>query len=185
MSKIKWIDTNGPLVLIAEKSYKLWSGILKRNEYLENNLELADDFMDGKQADYGKACEISEYLGTVELGTDFALVLGDEPMPTTVIKTKDNNTVIIRILFAENEDVIENIIANLQLTEILDWQSSVIFDLSSNEQFLFDSTLCYHDIMENKNYLNLNIIKGKYRIWTSTYLPNNYSKFIIHKFEIL
>ena len=46
MESLKWIDSNGgPLVLISDKSYKLWSGILKRSSYLENKFEEADDFM--------------------------------------------------------------------------------------------------------------------------------------------
>jgi hypothetical protein len=63
MDRLKWIDSaGGPLIIISDKSYNLWNGILKRSSYLDNKIEDADDFLNTDKADYGKACLVQDYL---------------------------------------------------------------------------------------------------------------------------
>jgi hypothetical protein len=188
MDRLKWIDSaGGPLVLISDKSFKLWSGIFKRSSYLKNKFEEADDFMNAHEADYGKACEIQDYLGVIDIGNDFALVLGDEPMLTTVLSTKDKKVIVARLAYADDKNFVDEKLRELAASKINDWQLSVTFDLSSDKQFLFDSAADATMLEKEEgtySYLSLNILQGQYSIWTSTYNPDDKTKLIIHKFEL-
>jgi hypothetical protein len=129
MDKLKWIDSaGGPLVLISDKSYKFWSGILKRNSYLENKFEEADDFMNTKETDYGKACEVRDYLGVVEIGSDVALIFGDEPLLTTVLDSTDKKVIAARWVYADSETFVEQALKNLDTTRIKNWVLSLTFN---------------------------------------------------------
>ena len=185
MDRLKWIDSaGGPLVLISAKSYKLWSGILKRSSYLENKFEDADDFMNAEEADYGKACEVQDYLGVVDIGNDFALIFGDEPMLTTVLNTTDKKVIAARWVYADSEAFVDQILKELDTTKIKNWQLSLTFNLSSDKQYLFDSA-SEGSILEKDNeaYLSLNILQGQYNLWTSIYEPDEKTQLLIHKFE--
>jgi len=109
MDRLKWIDSaGGPLILISDKSYNMWSGILKRSSYLDKKIEDADDFLNADEADYGKACLVQDYLGIVDIGSDFVLVLGNEPLLTTVFRSGDNRVVIARWYYGEDEELVDN-----------------------------------------------------------------------------
>lgn len=185
MDNLKWIEsTGGPLVLIADKSYQLWSGTLKRVSYLENRFEHADDFMDPDESDYGKACGVQDYLGVVDIGNDFALILGDEPLLTTTLETRDGHFIIARWIYADDKFFVEQNLQALNVDDINTWEMSLMFRLSSDTQFLFDSSL--HSGMLDKgesNYLSLSIPTGLNKIWTSIYKPDSKTKLLIHKFE--
>lgn len=186
MSKLKWIDSvGGPLVLLSEKSFKLWSGVLNRKSYLENIIEDADDFTDADQADYGKACLVEDYLGVIEIGNDSALILGEEPMMTTVFNSTDEKIIIARWSYGESEEIVDHLLENIDLSSIDTWEFALSFQLTTNSQYLIDSA-CSATMLEHEteDYLLLSIKPGKYKIWTSIYEPDNNTKLILHKMEV-
>lgn len=186
MDKLKWIQSEGgPLVLISDNSYNLWSGTLKRSLYLDNKIEEADDFLNADEADYGKACLIQDYLGVVNTGDDIALVLGDEPLLTTVFHAVDGKVVIARWYYGESKESVESSLRTIDLSSINNWESPLTFKLSSNRQYLFDSA-CHGNALdeESNDYLPVNIKEGDYKIWTSIYEPDDKTKLLIHKFDI-
>lgn len=185
MDKLTWIESaGGPLILISDKSYNLWSGILKRSSYLDNKIENADDFLNPDEADYGKACLIEDYLGIVDIGDDIALVLGDEPLRTTVFHSVDNRIVIARWCYGETEESVASNLRSLDLNSINNWEFSLALKLSTSKQYLLDSACAANMLVkENDDYLLVNIKQGAYKIWTSIYEPDDKTKLIIHKFE--
>ena len=185
MNRLKWIATaGGPLVLISDKSYKLWSGILKRSSYVENRLEEAINFMDAEETDYGRACEIQDYLGVVDIGSDFALVFGDEPMLSTVQYTTDKKIIVARWVYADSEKFVDQILQALDTAKIDNWQLSLTFEFLSDKQYLFDAASNFRMIEnDTENYLTVNIAQGRYTIWTSVYEPDDKTRLLIHKFE--
>jgi len=185
MDRLKWIDSaGGPLILISDKSYNLWSGILKHSSYLDNKSEDADDFLNADEADYGKACLVDDYLGLINIGDDTALVLGDEPLLTTIFHSVDNRAVIARWYYGENEGQVENVLKTIDLNSIDNWEFALPLELSSDKQYLFDSARSATMLdKENDDYLVVNIKQGNYQIWTSIYEPDDKTKLIIHKFE--
>ena len=168
--------------MVSDKSYKLWSGILKRSSYLENKYEDAINFMDAEETDYGRACEIHNYLGVVDMGNDFALVLGDEPMLSTVLYSTDRKFVIARWVYGDNKNFVDQILQSLDTTKIENWQLSLTLDLLSDKEYLFDSASNFHEI-EKEAYLSANIEQGHYGIWTTVYEPDDKTRLLIHKLE--
>jgi hypothetical protein len=185
MNRLKWIDsTGGPLVLISDKNYERWSGILKRISYLDNKIEEAVNFLDADETDYGKACLINDYLGIVEVGNDIALILGDEPMMTTVFYSVNGKVLIARWCYGEDKELVDNILKDIDLNSIENWEFELQFNLSSNRQYLFDSA-CSSSMLASEidGYLQLDIRQGQYAIWTSIYEAIDNTKLILHKFE--
>ena len=187
MDRLKWIDSEGgPLILLSDKSYKLWSGILNRSSYLDNKIEDADDFLNADETDYGKACLVQDYLGVINIGDDLALVLGDEPLSTTIFHSIDNTVVIARWCYGENEDWVDNHLKTIKLNSIDNWEFALMFGLSSDKQYLFDSACSASMLKEGINEcLTVNIKQGVYQISTSIYEPDDKTKFIIHKFDMI
>jgi hypothetical protein len=72
-----WVETaGGPLIAVPKSELDHWAG--------------ADD-NDGPVetwGDYGRACAVEGYIGLVTVGTQQALVLGDEPAMTTYLATE-------------------------------------------------------------------------------------------------
>ena len=171
MDRLTWIESGGgPLILISDNSYNLWSGTLKRNSYLDKKIENADDFLDPDETDYGKACIIGDYLGIVNIGDDIALVLGDEPLRATVFHSVDNRVVIARSYHGESEESVSSSLKSIELNSINNWEFCLTLKLSTDKQYLFDSA-CDGRMLDNENndYLPVNIKHGDYKIWTSFY----------------
>jgi hypothetical protein len=185
MDKLKWIaSAGGPLILISEKSYNLWSGILKRSSYLDNQIENNNDFLNAEETDYGKACLVQDYLGIVNVGNDTALVLGDEPLLTTVFLSVDSRVVIARWYYGEDEESVDSYLKTIDLNSIDNWEFSLTLKLSCSKQYLVDSA-CSASMLDkgNNDYLSLNIKQGHYKIWTSIFEPDDKTKLILHKFD--
>jgi hypothetical protein len=184
MERLKWIDSaGGPLILIADKTVGLWSGILKRSAYLTNVDEDANDFLDPDEADYGKACLIEDYLGLVMVDDEEVLVLGDEPMLTTFFFSQDK-PVLARWFYGEDKEFVDNTLLNIDLSSINNWEFALTFNLMSNKQFLFDSA-CSKSMIDKKqeDCLHINMNPGRYKLSTSVYEPDSKTKLILHKFE--
>jgi len=185
MDRLKWIEsTGGPLVLISDKRYSLWSGILRRSSYLDNRIEDATDFLNAAETDYGKACLVQDYLGIVNIGEDIALVLGGEPLPTTVFYSVDNRVIIARWYHGESVKSVDNILNTRNLNSIDNWELSLTFKVSGDKQHLFDASCSAIELNKESNgYLPVNIKKGEYQIWTAIYEPDDKTKLLIHKFD--
>lgn len=181
---MKWIaSAGGPLILIPEKSYKLWSGIFKRSAYLIGIEEDAEDFLDPDETDYGRACLVDDYLGLVKVDSEEVLILGEEPMLTTFFFSLEQ-PVLARWCYGESEALVENYLATIDLDSIGNWEFALTLNISSTRQFLFDAA-CSASMLdhESNDYLPLNIPQGRYKIWTSMYEPDAKTKLIIHRFD--
>jgi Immunity protein 21 len=183
MDKLKWIfSTGGPIILISDKSFNLWSGILKRSSYLKNKIEETEDFLNEDETDYGKACSIQNYVGAINIGDDAALVLRDESLSTTIFQSVNGIFVIARWYYGEDKIFVDKYLKALDLNSIESWEFEMEYSLSTNSQFLLDSACSAG--MINKDYsdcLLLNMDKGFYKISTSFCEPNDNTRLILHK----
>ncbi len=69
-----WVSsTGGPLLAAPQSALSLWMGADSAEGPVES------------WGDYGRACAIDGYIGVVAVGTQHALVLGDEPAMTTYL----------------------------------------------------------------------------------------------------
>lgn len=186
MDKLKWIvSAGGPLILISDKTISRWSGILNRSAYLKKEEEDADDFLDPDEADYGKACQVDGYVGLIKLDDEEVLVLGSEPMFTTFFFSH-GKPVLARWFNGEDEAFVDHALLNIDLGLMLNWEFELRFNLVSDTPFLFDSA-CSESMLNNqqRDYLRLNMKAGYYEVSTSVYEPDDKTKLILHKFEMI
>ncbi|MEV4569326.1 Imm21 family immunity protein [Nonomuraea sp. NPDC049419] len=72
-----WISTaGGPLIAVPQSELNTWAGVDDNDGPVET------------WGDYGRACAVEGYIGTVTVGAQQALVLGDEPAMTTYLPTE-------------------------------------------------------------------------------------------------
>jgi hypothetical protein len=97
--------------------------VFNRSAYLNNYLVDADDFLDPIEADYGKACSVNDYIGMVDIENNSVLVLGDEPMLTTVFSSSDSKVGLARWYYApdNSEGAIDQLLLNLDTESIDNW----------------------------------------------------------------
>jgi hypothetical protein len=89
----KWVSTGGgPLILVPVEVALHWrgtDGIGPSSEVWESWGE--DEF---SGTDHGRACGVDDYLGVLGCGPGECLVLGDEPMQTTILPAKDGGLIV-------------------------------------------------------------------------------------------
>lgn len=182
MGNLQWVDSSGgPLVLISDKSAEFWSGILKRSAYLAKIKEDVEDFLDPNETDYGKACMINNYLGLVKVQNEDVLVIADEPLSTSFFFVSEK-PVLARWIYGEDKASVNYFLLNIEVDLIENWHFEFIIDFFSDKQFLFDSVNSFDKKI--KQYLEINIKKGCYKIFTSLFEPDDKTKLVLHKFEI-
>ena len=102
MDPIKWVSTNGgPLVVIPVEFAHHWQGDGGLG-FPNGDLSMVWETV-RNHTDYGRACGIDDYLGMLDVGAGTCLVLGDEPMATTFLPTRDGG-IFVRWVHAENEE---------------------------------------------------------------------------------
>ncbi|MBN2693186.1 hypothetical protein JXR93_00865 [bacterium] len=186
MDKLNWIaSAGGPLVFISDNIVKKWSGVLIRGEFLKNNIDVSNNFMDPDETDYGKACLVDDYLGVLTIDNENLLILGEEPLITTFLKSFNNQYIFVRCYYSDDdEEALDDYLQKLDLNEIHNWIESIMFEILSETQYLFDSAEYFDSLsQENLDFLKITVKKGIYKLFTSIYEPNSETKLIIHKFE--
>jgi hypothetical protein len=112
----KWIESSGgPFLLLPENAVAEWSGY---------------------HGDYDRAVEAEDQGPAVELtvGDWSAVVIGDEPLRTTVLECSQ---LIVRWLYAPSESVLMEGVSGLDLSEVV-WKLGPFMD-SDGEVLLFDA----------------------------------------------
>jgi hypothetical protein len=169
-TSFQWIDSGGgPLLLLEEHLLGYWKGF--------NFSKQHPDFV----TDYDFACEIDDYLGVIEVGPGYGLVLGGEPMSTAWLPFSDTkNGLLIRWMFAENENAVTNAVNDLQSVT---WQKTGIeIDFSGDRLILFDSACAGSQVGEK---LEIKISEGRYSAETAHHQPNKETSLILHRFSLL
>lgn len=77
MRSFSWVESaGGPLLVAPRSELTEWGGSTDNDGSVET------------WGDYGWACTVEGYIGLVRIGSRQALVLGDEPAPTTYLPTE-------------------------------------------------------------------------------------------------
>ncbi|MEV6139000.1 Imm21 family immunity protein [Nocardia sp. NPDC051990] len=144
-----WVGSaGGPLLIAPESELGHWGG--------------ASD-MDGPVetwGDYGRACSVEGYIGLVTIGSQLALVLGDEPARTTYLPAERT---FLRWAAADSEE--ELVAAARQaLQEHITWDQDEDLVWEIREPvMLFDSAWPGAEI-ELDNQLRIALGPGRYRV---------------------
>ncbi len=167
LEECDWISTNGgPLLIISSSLVPLWRG----NETTrDHNLK----------TDYDRACQVSGYIGTVDVAHGQAVVCGEQPFMSTWWHESASEGMIVRWVCADGEDDITSLLSN---KDVIDWEDDfTIFNNFSDSIHIMDSSRSGFDT-EDKLVVLLN--RGIYKIETCLLNLNPRLEFILHRFSL-
>ena len=173
----EWLDCNSPLLLVALDNLSAWEGI----DVPSNGRKIEASFRwnpGGPATDYDRACDISDYLGVIDVGNGKGIVLSDEPLMTTWIPSLDGG-LLVRWGFAESEkDVIS---AALNIPHDAYEDSGFSLAVGNSSLVLFAACESGHDQLYPR--IEFKIEPGNYRILTSKY-ESNETGLICHRLRV-
>lgn len=149
---MEWIESGGgPLIAVPESVLAAWAG--------------ADD-EDEEAGDYGRACAVEGYAGMIDVGGKQALVLGDEPAPTTYLP---EHSLFVRRLAADSEEAARAALG--KALEEAKWEESTNWDVSG-PVVLFDSAYSAEDL-DSTGSLRIDLAPGRYRVESAYVEPDD------------
>lgn len=164
---LKWLESaGGPLLLLEEHLLAHWHGAFSKSTQISTT-------------DYDRACNIDDYIGIIEVGSGYGIVLGEEPFSTAWLQLPNpHNSFLVRWVFAENEAAVIDALSELQETK---WKKTgAKIQFSNGKLVLFDSACKGTNIDDN---LQIEISKGQYEVETLNYEPNEQTSIILHRFS--
>ncbi len=146
MNGSPWITSlGGPLILIPESACPHWNGA--PSDYPES------------EGDYGRACAVDGYIGLIEVGPAYALVLGDDPARTTFHAERN---LLIRTLAIDDDTDLDVLIDRVLPT--IDWDEQLTWDVPS-PAVLFDSVYSYAQVTEaGEEHLRIELAAGHHTV---------------------
>ena len=97
-----WLNTDaGHLVFMQESTRPRWSGIEPPRDGREVTARFRWNRPTDPPTDYDRACDIDDVVGILDVDGQSAIVLGQEPMPTTCQSTADGGLLIARLYTSE------------------------------------------------------------------------------------
>lgn len=161
---MSWIDTTGgPLILISRITARVWN----KN--------------DDAESDYDKACSVEDHIGIVEKAGEQVLVLGDEPLLTTIMKRNAEILIARWNYYSEDTKIAERHIADVDLDDLL-WEKFTDFPITADEYLLMDASLIFEELNEESSII-IAIEPGKYNVWTAHYNPDSQTSFALHRLQ--
>ena len=160
-----WIEsTGGPLILLEKRLVPYWRGY-------------SPTFNTGA-TDYERACRVSDFLGTIDVGSGKGIVLGEQPYSTTWWRSNDMTSgMLVRWVSAESE---EAVIEALRALSNVAWERTAVeLKLATGDLTLFDSAFPGNEI---DVCLSIEIPAGVYSVESLHYNPNDKISLILHRF---
>ena len=157
MRSFSWVESaGGPLLVAPRSELSEWGG------------STADDGPVESWGDYGRACTVEGYIGLVRIGSQQALVVGDEPAPTTYLSTE---RLFLRWAAAYSES--ELVVAAEQAVHgQIQWdEDEGLFWDVQGPVVLFDASLP-GTAMELDNHLVVDLEPGRYRVRATSLTDN-------------
>lgn len=185
MNERKWVTTvGGPIVILPVAAAKNWSGAFSRKSIEAQKIVFVpeDDFLNPLETDYGKACEIEDYIGTFDFNGDKAIVLGDGPNSTTCLEIGDKEILIVRWIYAENDESVDFYLRSDKIKKLTDWVWNETIYVKHADYVMFDSAEPGFEILENEA-LYFKLETSEYTIKTCEFKPDDETFLVLHKFE--
>jgi hypothetical protein len=160
-----WLEsTGGPLILLEEDLLPYWGGYLS-------------SFNSGV-TDYERACEVSDYLGSIKVASRSGVLLGEQPYATTWWEPSElDDGLIVRWVSGEDEAAS---IQELTQVPISNWErTNVEIEVVNGRLVLFDSVEPGDNI---ETFIVIQKPKGTYVAETQHYNPDSNTSLILHRF---
>lgn len=183
MDRMTWVNSGGgPLIVIPSEVAHHWRGDGKLGLH-NGDLSMVWDTV-RKHTDYGRACGVADYLGVLEVGPGECLVLGDEPMLTTILPTNDG-VLIVRWMYAESEEEVLRAAQSLP-EDIWEAMSHQVY-VGGGGLVLFDSAYPGDDLPSTCDdgasvpWMKVPVPMGTYEVDTADYQPDASTRLILHR----
>jgi hypothetical protein len=155
---MRWINSGGgPLIIIEKRFSTKWGGASKK-----------------KGIHYNIACDTSNYAEVKNIDPFDIVVLGDEPLQTTVINNKKDQF-IVRWRYAESES---DVLAALKIFKPEKPLESLSITWTTNELVLFDAAEIF---VKGTKHLNIELLENKCIIETFEFSPKKDLSLLLHK----
>ncbi|MEU7829719.1 Imm21 family immunity protein [Nonomuraea sp. NPDC049129] len=158
-----WVSTaGGPLIAVPKSKLNSWAGVDDNDGPVET------------WGDYGRACAVEGYIGLVTVGTQQALVLGDEPAMTTYLPAE---RLFLRWAAANSEtELVEAAKRALAVEPAWDDDEDLNWEVRE-AVVLFDSAIPGAEL-EPDERLIIDLEPGRYRV-RATYTENEDYRMIL------
>jgi len=175
-----WIESaGGPLLLLFEESLDNWGGVIDLISGPAADIRYSPG---GKSTDYDRACSVKWYIGLIDIGKEYGVVLGGEPLQTTWLPYQAaSGGMVVRWVFGESE------------SEFLNWIDTIpeamfradrTFNVNGPKLLLFDSAVAGRNVKKMpQEYLSIELEPGIYEIKTAIYQPDARNSMVVHRFE--
>lgn len=136
VGELTWLNTDaGHLVLMTTTARRQWSGIEPSRDPRAATARFRWSEPSDPPSDYDRACDVDDYVGIVDIGSQQAVVLGQEPLPATIVTRADGSLLIARLYTSET-----GLPSRLPVVEDVTWESVGSVTFSDSALVLFDST---------------------------------------------
>ena len=137
---------------------------------------------EGVATDYDRACDmLSRWLGLVDVGSSWGLVLGGEPTYTTwCVPEPGGNGMLARIIWADEDDDLR-----LALSGIPDdiWTpDNLQLTVLKREWYLFDAALHGRRVFVQPGTVKIELPPGTYSIQSAEHRPDQSTYLLLHRF---
>ncbi len=165
-AKMRWLNTTGgPFACGDAAIAKIWQGVFGSSGPMGQN-------------DYERACQVTSYHQSIVCGPGRLMVLGDEPLQSTLFVNSRSEPCIARWVYSSNSDVDDFIFGVERLQEI---ETRIQLSLLSGSLVLFDSSAPL-DRCEPTAAERIAIEPGHYEVTAEKAEKAKELSFIIHRF---
>jgi hypothetical protein len=133
---------------------------------------------EGPATDYDRACDVSDLVGTVPVGSGEALVLGDEPLATTWWPLSDAASgVLVRWEYASDDAAVAGWLA--RIPERLPWETGAHFAFVDHDLVLFDAAEPGRDPLGAR--LEFTLSPGAFVVESARWRPDSATSLLLHR----
>lgn len=166
---MRWIESGGgPLILIGKSFLNEWGGCDKSSD-------------PNYGSDYDRACNTHEYAELISIPSGEAIILGDEPNRTTVMRRSGEEAIIVRWRWAPNE---EELFKHFEkINENLFKEADCLrLRITDDEVDIFDSSFSGVAAVD---MLTVELTPGEYTLSTIMYEPDSDTCLLLHRLRRL
>lgn len=160
--KSHWVESQGgPLICASIACARDWKGV--------NGSSIR-----AQRSDYERACDCPDYLQPIKCASEEALVLGDEPLRST-LRSDSHGVLIARWIAAKSLEAAECALITVPLN-LPQLESPVHFQIEDSSLVLFDAA-----IAQPAPVGGVHVAPGRYRVETGHHFKTDEFDFVIHR----
>lgn len=162
-----WFNsTGGPLILAETVVARHWKRIVGNSSGLPDTA-----------TDYSRACQVTEYLVTIDCNSGEVLVLGDEPLQSAIFEGVRSEPFVARWIYANSPFEVGLFSNGDSFVEIA---PKTRFRVSTGELLLFDSSENLEGVQHSGKTHRFPI--GSYDVTTEEIRIEGQCHFLLHRF---